>query len=208
MPETLARSAPALILGTLAMRTRSIWGGPVMIHIGVATTMDVLALRGCPPIGSGHWWELTDPAAFGRKSRRLQGARDRGSSGLCARISRAHQLARPPAICPVVLHVKREIECRTSRMQTRACRGAWWGGPRWGGYGYGVRPGYYQAQGAARFLARRALRGAQWAATGRATATRRATATALRNDHDQRVATTRSPAHQRDPAIKDAISQV
>ena len=34
----------------LAMRTRSIWGG-VMIHIGVALTMDMLALRGLPPHG-------------------------------------------------------------------------------------------------------------------------------------------------------------
>ena len=42
-----------LILGTLAMRTRSIWGG-VLIHVGVAMTMDVLALGACPPIGSRH----------------------------------------------------------------------------------------------------------------------------------------------------------
>jgi hypothetical protein len=27
----------------------------VLIHIGVATTMDVLALRGCPEIGSGKY---------------------------------------------------------------------------------------------------------------------------------------------------------
>jgi membrane protease YdiL (CAAX protease family) len=54
MPETLGAIGAGLILGTLAMRTRSIWGG-VLIHIGVAMTMDVLALRGCPPIGSGHW---------------------------------------------------------------------------------------------------------------------------------------------------------
>jgi membrane protease YdiL (CAAX protease family) len=52
MPETFGAIFAGLILGTLAMRTRSIWGG-VLIHIGVATTMDVLALRGCPPIGSG-----------------------------------------------------------------------------------------------------------------------------------------------------------
>ena len=43
-----------LLLGTLAMRTRSIWGG-VLIHAGVAISMDVLALRGCPPIGSGEF---------------------------------------------------------------------------------------------------------------------------------------------------------
>jgi CAAX protease family protein len=52
MPETFGAIFAGLILGTLAMRTRSIWGG-VLIHIGVATTMDVLALRGCPEIGSG-----------------------------------------------------------------------------------------------------------------------------------------------------------
>ncbi|MCW5806760.1 MAG: CPBP family intramembrane metalloprotease [Deltaproteobacteria bacterium] len=51
MSETLGAIGAGLILGTLAMRTRSIWGG-VLIHIGVAVTMDVLALRGCPPIGS------------------------------------------------------------------------------------------------------------------------------------------------------------
>ncbi len=54
MPETLGAIGAGVILGTLAMRTRSIWGG-VLIHIGVAMTMDVLALRGCPPIGSGHY---------------------------------------------------------------------------------------------------------------------------------------------------------
>jgi membrane protease YdiL (CAAX protease family) len=53
LPETLGAIVAGLVLGTLAMRTRSIWGG-VLIHIGVAATMDVLALRGCPPIGSGR----------------------------------------------------------------------------------------------------------------------------------------------------------
>jgi membrane protease YdiL (CAAX protease family) len=52
MPETLGAIGAGLILGTLAMRTRSIWGG-VVIHVGVATVMDVLALRGCPPFGGG-----------------------------------------------------------------------------------------------------------------------------------------------------------
>jgi membrane protease YdiL (CAAX protease family) len=51
LPETLGAIGAGVILGTLAMRTRSIWGG-VLIHIGVATTMDVLALAGCPPMGS------------------------------------------------------------------------------------------------------------------------------------------------------------
>jgi membrane protease YdiL (CAAX protease family) len=53
MAETFGAIGAGLILGTLAMRTRSIWGG-VLIHIGVATTMDVLALSGCPAIGSGR----------------------------------------------------------------------------------------------------------------------------------------------------------
>jgi membrane protease YdiL (CAAX protease family) len=53
LPETLGAIGAGVILGTLAMRTRSIWGG-VLIHIGVAVTMDVLALRGCPPMGSGR----------------------------------------------------------------------------------------------------------------------------------------------------------
>jgi membrane protease YdiL (CAAX protease family) len=54
MPETLGAIGAGIILGTLAMRTKSIWGG-VLIHIGVAMTMDVLALRGCPPIGSNRY---------------------------------------------------------------------------------------------------------------------------------------------------------
>jgi len=54
LPETLGAIGAGLILGTLAMRTRSIWGG-VLIHIGVAITMDILALRGCPTLGSGHF---------------------------------------------------------------------------------------------------------------------------------------------------------
>ncbi len=54
LPETLGAIGAGLILGTLAMRTKSIWGG-VLIHIGVAVTMDVLALRGCPPLGSGRY---------------------------------------------------------------------------------------------------------------------------------------------------------
>ncbi|MBV8760029.1 MAG: CPBP family intramembrane metalloprotease, partial [Deltaproteobacteria bacterium] len=54
LPETLGAIGAGLILGTLAMRTKSIWGG-VLIHIGVAMTMDVLALHGCPPVGSGRY---------------------------------------------------------------------------------------------------------------------------------------------------------
>ena len=54
MPETLGAIGAGIILGTIAMRTKSIWGG-MLIHIGVAMTMDVLALRGCPPIGSNRF---------------------------------------------------------------------------------------------------------------------------------------------------------
>ncbi len=54
LPETLGAIGAGVILGTLAMRTKSIWGG-VLIHIGVATMMDVLALRGCPPFGSNRY---------------------------------------------------------------------------------------------------------------------------------------------------------
>jgi membrane protease YdiL (CAAX protease family) len=53
LPETLGAIGAGVILGTLAMRTKSIWGG-VLIHVGVAVTMDVLALRGCPPLGSNR----------------------------------------------------------------------------------------------------------------------------------------------------------
>ena len=44
-----------LILGTLALRTKSIWAG-VLIHISVALTMDLLALQYCPDSGRcrGH----------------------------------------------------------------------------------------------------------------------------------------------------------
>jgi membrane protease YdiL (CAAX protease family) len=50
-PETTGAILAGMILGTLAMRTRSIWGG-VFIHVGVAMSMDALALQGCPPFGS------------------------------------------------------------------------------------------------------------------------------------------------------------
>jgi membrane protease YdiL (CAAX protease family) len=46
LPETLGAIGAGLILGTLAMRTRSIWGG-VVIHVAVAWTMDLFALRAC-----------------------------------------------------------------------------------------------------------------------------------------------------------------
>ncbi len=47
LPETIGAIIAGLVLGTLALRTRSIWGG-VMIHIAVAVTMDLLALSACP----------------------------------------------------------------------------------------------------------------------------------------------------------------
>jgi membrane protease YdiL (CAAX protease family) len=52
MAETFGAIVAGLALGTLAMRTRSIWGG-VVIHIAVALTMDLLAVSQCPPAHSG-----------------------------------------------------------------------------------------------------------------------------------------------------------
>jgi membrane protease YdiL (CAAX protease family) len=52
MPETLGAIGAGLILGTLAMRTKSIWGG-VLIHMGVALTMDVFAVSQCPGADTG-----------------------------------------------------------------------------------------------------------------------------------------------------------
>jgi membrane protease YdiL (CAAX protease family) len=42
-PEALASIVAGLVLGTLAWRTKSIWGG-VCIHCAVAVSMDLLAL--------------------------------------------------------------------------------------------------------------------------------------------------------------------
>ena len=50
MAETVGAIFAGVILGTLAMRTRSIWGG-VVIHVGVAWTMDLLAISQCPTDG-------------------------------------------------------------------------------------------------------------------------------------------------------------
>lgn len=50
--ETLAALGAGVILGTLAMRTRSIWLG-VAIHVSVALTMDLLAVTHCPPADLG-----------------------------------------------------------------------------------------------------------------------------------------------------------
>ena len=54
MAETFGAIIAGLVLGTIALRTKSIWGG-VLIHIGVAITMDMLALQACPDVGSGHY---------------------------------------------------------------------------------------------------------------------------------------------------------
>jgi membrane protease YdiL (CAAX protease family) len=54
MAETLGALVAGTVLGTIAMRTRSIWGG-VLIHMGVALTMDLLAVNACPAFGSGHF---------------------------------------------------------------------------------------------------------------------------------------------------------
>lgn len=53
LPETLGSIFAGIALGTLAMRTKSIWGG-VFIHVGVALTMDALALGNCPPAETGR----------------------------------------------------------------------------------------------------------------------------------------------------------
>ena len=53
MAETFGAIGAGLILGTLAMRTRSIWGG-VAIHVGVAWTMDLLAVSQCPDASTGR----------------------------------------------------------------------------------------------------------------------------------------------------------
>ena len=56
LAETLGAVFAGIALGTLALRTRSIWCG-VLIHMSVALTMDLLALGHCPPdqpCKSGH----------------------------------------------------------------------------------------------------------------------------------------------------------
>ncbi len=52
LPETIGAIMAGIILGTLAMRTKTIWGG-VAIHVSVAITMDALAVGQCPPAESG-----------------------------------------------------------------------------------------------------------------------------------------------------------
>ena len=50
MHESIGAIVAGVVLGTLAMRTRSIWFG-VVIHCGVAVTMDLFALGHCPEDG-------------------------------------------------------------------------------------------------------------------------------------------------------------
>ncbi len=45
--ETIGAIGAGLILGTIAMRTRSIWGG-VLLHVGVALSMDLFTVAQCP----------------------------------------------------------------------------------------------------------------------------------------------------------------
>jgi membrane protease YdiL (CAAX protease family) len=49
MPEALAAIVGGIVLGTLSVKTRSIWLG-VALHISVAITMDLSAL------GHARWW--------------------------------------------------------------------------------------------------------------------------------------------------------
>ncbi len=49
--ETLGAIVFGIMLGTLALRTRSIWGG-VLIHLGVAISMDLFTVGQLPPPGS------------------------------------------------------------------------------------------------------------------------------------------------------------
>lgn len=48
MAETFGAIFAGVVLGTIALRTRSIWGG-VIIHVCVALLMDYLAVGQCPP---------------------------------------------------------------------------------------------------------------------------------------------------------------
>jgi membrane protease YdiL (CAAX protease family) len=45
MPEAMAAVVGGVILGWLAFKTQSIWGG-VLLHVAVALSMDVLAMLG------------------------------------------------------------------------------------------------------------------------------------------------------------------
>ncbi len=55
--ESLASLVAGLILGTLAMKYRSVWGG-VMVHWGVAVTMDLLSLMHKDNLPTKFWPDL------------------------------------------------------------------------------------------------------------------------------------------------------
>ena len=56
LPETLAAIIAGVYLGSLALRTRSIWGG-LFVHSSVAISMDVLALWQKGPLPTSFWPE-------------------------------------------------------------------------------------------------------------------------------------------------------
>ena len=56
LPETLGAIFAGLALGTLALRTRSIWGG-ILIHVGIAVSMDVAALLQTTGLPRALWPE-------------------------------------------------------------------------------------------------------------------------------------------------------
>jgi membrane protease YdiL (CAAX protease family) len=53
-PETLAAIAAGVFLGTLAMKTRSIWSG-FLIHVSVAISMDLAALLATDGLPTQTW---------------------------------------------------------------------------------------------------------------------------------------------------------
>ncbi|HJK95780.1 MAG TPA: CPBP family intramembrane glutamic endopeptidase [Polyangiaceae bacterium LLY-WYZ-14_1] len=57
LPEALSSIVAGIVLGTLAMRTRSIWGG-VFLHVAVAWTMDAAALARGPGLPTA-WWPVS-----------------------------------------------------------------------------------------------------------------------------------------------------
>lgn len=54
LPEALGAIVAGIVLGWLALRTRSIWGG-WLIHVAVAISMDVMSLLKSPPGLPNHW---------------------------------------------------------------------------------------------------------------------------------------------------------
>lgn len=57
MPETLAAIIAGVVLGTLAMKTRSIWSG-FLIHVSVAISMDTAALLQTTGLPDTFWPQL------------------------------------------------------------------------------------------------------------------------------------------------------